>query len=79
MMNRRKKNSIYELTNGPGKLTQACGISRIHNGLNLTRRGKLYLAEGISSVDDSAIVATLRIGITVACDNPWRFFIAHNK
>lgn len=78
MVRRRKKSSIYELTNGPGKLTQACGISRSHNGLDLTQGGELYLAEGIS-VDDSAVIATSRIGITVACDKPWRFFITHNK
>ncbi|PTD93913.1 DNA-3-methyladenine glycosylase [archaeon SCG-AAA382B04] len=42
--NRGKK---QDLTNGPGKLTEALGISREQNGLNITKKeSSIYITEG---------------------------------
>jgi DNA-3-methyladenine glycosylase len=64
----------HELANGPGKLTIAMGITREHNGVDVTR-GTLRVcdAEDIVEVGVSA-----RIGITHNADWPLRFFIAGN-
>jgi DNA-3-methyladenine glycosylase len=61
------------LTSGPGRLCQALGITRAtHNGLDVT------LAESpLQMLDDgfrpSSILATPRIGISKAMDEPLRF------
>lgn len=63
------------LASGPGKLCQAFGLDRRYNGLDLTRSQLLVLDDGF--VPDE-IVTTTRIGIRLAADKPWRFYIAGN-
>ena len=73
-----------DLTNGPGKLTQAFGIaeapgetqSRFH-GTDLTAP-PLFLARG-EPVPDSAVETTSRIGISRGIDLPYRFLIAGDR
>ena len=66
----------YNLTNGPGKLCQAFGIGRNHNGADLTGNEIFILDdEKIRSKD---IGVSKRIGITRSVDLPWRFFIKNN-
>jgi DNA-3-methyladenine glycosylase len=62
-----------QLCSGPAKLTQALGIGRDHNGLDLTS-SCLIVAEG-EDIED--VVQTTRIGIKEATDKPWRFYL-HN-
>ena len=57
---------------GPGRLTQAMGIAREHNGADFTRP-PLYLARGRSR--PVAVAAGPRIGVTGATTRPWRFVI----
>jgi DNA-3-methyladenine glycosylase len=57
---------------GPGRLTQAMGISREHNGADFTRP-PLYLARGRGG--PVAVAAGPRIGVTVAAARPWRFVV----
>jgi DNA-3-methyladenine glycosylase len=68
----RRRRGLKEerlLTSGPGRLGQALGITRAHNGLALNespfqlfaRTGKVELVTGP------------RIGITKAVDQPWRY------
>lgn len=65
-----------ELASGPGKLTQAMAITRVHNGADLTR-GPLAVREpGAHRGFDIAV--TPRIGITQCADLPLRFFIRGN-
>lgn len=78
MKKARKMNSLKNLTNGPGKLTQALGINRSFNGLDLTIGNNLYLTEGIQ-VKKREIKATPRIGISQAKENLWRFIIKGNE
>lgn len=64
------------LTNGPGKLTEAFGITgEAHHGQMLTE-APLYLApatEGDGAIDRD-VVTSARIGITKGVERPWRFF-----
>lgn len=69
--------SDYQLTNGPGKLTQAMGIDIRLLGHPL-QRPPLYIVAGIT-VPESEIVATSRIGINRGQELPLRFHIKDNR
>jgi DNA-3-methyladenine glycosylase len=60
------------LCSGPGRLTQALGITGAHNGLALDVP-PFELRPPASPPD---IVADVRIGITKAPEQPWRFLAA---
>ncbi len=74
----RKTSDPYNLTSGPGKLTQALKVTKSQNGVDVTKKEELYVVNG-KHIDESEIVATSRIGIRVALDKPWRFHIAENE
>lgn len=74
MFKYRKTDKVTELTNGPGKLTQALNINKSLYGIDLTKHGELYITEGIK-IKKTNIIATPRIGITQAIDKKWRFLI----
>ena len=65
---------VRDLTNGPGKLCQAYGISSLHDGSSL-QTGVLRILAG-APYPDAAIAVSPRIGITRAADWPLRFFVA---
>lgn len=72
MRRRRSGRDDAILTNGPGKLCQAMGIDRRHDGADLCSDAEL------SIVDDGtppplAPAVTTRIGIRLATDQPWRW------
>jgi DNA-3-methyladenine glycosylase len=62
--------------NGPGKLTRAMGITRRHNGADLTK-GDLTVREPADPPKFETGVSP-RIGITHCADWPLRFFIRGN-
>ncbi len=66
---RRRRGREADLVNGPGKLTQALGITGLHDGADLT--GDLLRLE----LDDRPCryETTRRIGISKATSTPWRF------
>lgn len=66
-----------DLTNGPGKLCEALGISGALNGLSLQRK-PLVIREG-RTVSASEIETTPRIGISRAVDWPLRYLIRGNS
>ncbi len=66
-----------ELCSGPGKLTQALGISLEDNESDLTTGAVRILAPAAASAAPSIVVDT-RIGITRAIELPWRFCMAGN-
>ena len=68
-----------ELTNGPGKLCQALGLTRNENGIDLIESDMLYLTRGESTVPANHIGVSTRIGINVAQEHLWRFFIKGNE
>jgi len=68
---------IEDLANGPGKLTLALGITRNHNGVDVTE-GALTIHEP-EHKDRIHIEVSPRIGITYCVDWPLRFFIRGNR
>jgi DNA-3-methyladenine glycosylase len=68
--NRRTKNP-HELTKGPGRLAQALKIDKKEDGIDLCKKGPLYLAE--SKIPTNEIKVSKRIGITKEADRPLRF------
>jgi DNA-3-methyladenine glycosylase len=66
-----------QLANGPGKLTVAMGITRSHNGTDVTR-GSLVVREQACR-REVEIHVTPRIGITQSADLPLRFVMAGNR
>lgn len=77
MKRRRWADRLQDLTNGPGKLTRALGITLRHNGVDLTR-GPITIAEPSHS-ESFEIAVSPRIGITRNVDSPLRFYIAGNS
>jgi DNA-3-methyladenine glycosylase len=71
---RGRRKGAKDLTGGPGKLTQALGITRALNGADLTV-GPLTIRDiGISL----AARVTARIGISKSVDLPLRFVASDN-
>jgi len=63
-----------ELLRGPGNLARGLGLTRDHDGMDLTGAEKsLWLEEVGGEAGD--IVVTSRIGISRATDRPWRWFL----
>lgn len=71
---RMRRGRMDQLSDGPGKVCQALGITLEHNGLPLlSDGGPLWLEPGPTP---SVVVSTPRIGISKAADRPWRFVSA---
>ena len=78
MIERRQKNNLRELCNGPGKLTQAMAITKNHYGVDLC--GNELFIETVENFQPE-IVATKRINIDYAGDAAnflWRFIQKDN-
>jgi DNA-3-methyladenine glycosylase len=77
MRNRRPKaRTDLDLCSGPGKLTEALGITLEENGTRLDRPPFQILAP---AAERPEVVAGPRIGITKAVDLPWRFSAAGSR
>ena len=70
MKKNRKTNDLRNLANGPAKLTQALQITKEQYGSDLTKRGSLFITEGIKV---KKISANPRIGIKDATEKLWNF------
>lgn len=75
MRRRRHLHDIHALCSGPGKLTEALGVTIAHNGLPLDRE-PFSLHARTAPVE---VVAGVRIGITKAVDLPWRYGLKGSK
>lgn len=75
---RPKARRDIDLTNGPGKLCQALGIDRGHDGLDLTDALSAVRLEPREPVPDSELVQSPRIGLSVGKETPWRWHISEN-
>ena len=69
MRRRRHSDDERSLCSGPGKLTEALGITHKHNGLPLDAPPIALRA----SVSTPEVVAGVRIGLTKAVELPWRY------
>jgi len=75
MRERRGLHDLRLLCSGPGRVGQALGITREHNGLRLDRPP----FEVLAAPPGVEIVAGPRIGISKAMDVPWRFGLAGSR
>ncbi len=74
---RQRINKDVELTNGPGKLCRALGITGAMTGKSLQRK-PLLIREGPGVADDEVEV-TARIGITKSTDWLLRYIVRGSK
>ena len=76
MLKNRSKHG-KDLSNGPGKLTQAMDIDKSFNGLDATNKiGNLYVK---NSYENYEIKSSNRIGVKRDLERKLRFFISGNK
>jgi DNA-3-methyladenine glycosylase len=75
MRGRRGVEELRLLCAGPGRLCQALGVTRAHDGLPLDRP-PFELRDRRGDVE---IVTGPRIGITKAVDHPWRYGLAGSR
>ena len=75
MRERRGLRAARSLCSGPGKLCQALGVTREHDGLPLDRAPFMLLPRTVPV----EIVRGPRIGITKAVDLPWRYGLAGSR
>ncbi|MEI6351858.1 MAG: DNA-3-methyladenine glycosylase [Verrucomicrobiota bacterium] len=71
MAQRRGQQSLHSLCSGPGKLTQAFGISGVDHGLDLCA-GNVGFRHRFERAE---VEADCRIGISKAAHLPWRFLL----
>ncbi|HSL68503.1 MAG TPA: DNA-3-methyladenine glycosylase [Actinomycetota bacterium] len=76
MARRRGLDDERLLCAGPGRLCQALGVELAHDGVDLTEGEELWIGRGRRARD---VVATRRVGLTVAVDRPWRFVEAGTR
>jgi DNA-3-methyladenine glycosylase len=69
---RRGLEAVRALCSGPGKLCQALGITRVHDGLSLDEPPFEILARD----SEPPLAIGPRIGITRAVEQPWRYGLA---
>ncbi|HEY7604160.1 MAG TPA: DNA-3-methyladenine glycosylase [Gaiellaceae bacterium] len=72
---RRKLDDLRLLTAGPGRLCEALGVTREHDGLPLDRPPFVLLPRPVKP----EIVTAPRIGITRAADHPWRYVLKGSR
>jgi DNA-3-methyladenine glycosylase len=78
MRRRRRVGRDDELTNGPGKLTEALGIGLELNGVPLVG-GPIEISPRPGDSRAPVVVTGTRIGITKAAELPWRFCDATSR
>ena len=72
---RRRRGRSTGLTDGPGKLCQALGITLAHNGVDLCGPGPVLLVDDGTPPPGAPLVGP-RVGITKGVDTPWRFRVS---
>lgn len=68
-----------ELTNGPGKLCAALGVTGDDDGTDMTMAGSRIRLVDDGTPPPSHPLVTSRVGITTAVDRPWRFAVPDNR
>ena len=66
------------LARGPACLTQALGINKDHWGLDVLGSSPITLTQG-RRIDEAHIAAGPRVGVRLAADVPWRFWIRDDE
>ena len=73
MAHNRGTERLRDLTRGPGRLAEALRIDRSLDGLDLTRKGPLWLAR--DGQDAGEIGKSVRIGISREAERVLRFYL----
>ena len=73
----RPRRSMSDLTNGPGKLSVALGITSVMNGHRLDREP--FVLSSRSEGDKPRVSSSRRIGISRAKERRWRFYETGNR
>jgi DNA-3-methyladenine glycosylase len=77
MKKNRKIKNIFELTNGPGKLTKALAIDKSLNGIDSTnKKSQINFFDSKEKFETSC---SRRIGVSRDLPKQLRFFIKNNK
>lgn len=83
MADNRNNRPQIEWTNGPGKLSQAMGFNRSHNGQNLCRPDSVIWIEDQPDLGLNLVSCGPRIGLGKTPEPwlsmPWRYWIKENK
>jgi len=74
MRRARKTDRLRDLARGPGRLAAALGIDLRHDGLDLCRRGGLWIGDDGTRFE--SIGESVRIGLTKGADSRLRYFSA---
>jgi DNA-3-methyladenine glycosylase len=77
MKKRRELDDVRRLCSGPGKLTQALGITDCHHEMDLCVDPRHCFAQSANPTVD--VVADARIGISRSAHYPWRFTLRGSK
>lgn len=67
--------SDAELAKGPARLTSVLGLTRDDNGIDLTDPASPVRLLAGDPVPPSSILAGPRVGVAVAMDVPWRYWV----
>jgi DNA-3-methyladenine glycosylase len=78
MRARRGLERLEDLCSGPGKLTQALGVTLELNGTDLAA-GPVAIEAPPPGWEDVEVLVSTRIGITKAAELPWRFSVAGSR
>lgn len=71
----RRREKIQDLCSGPGKLSQAMGITGMQHGRDLCEDPDFCF---LPRKGRPEVIADVRVGISVAKDLPWRFLLANS-
>jgi DNA-3-methyladenine glycosylase len=74
---RRGRSSDRDLARGPGRLTQALGLSPEYKGCDLLGNGPVRLQA--RAAEPEMIMVGPRVGVSVEADRPWRFWIGDSR
>jgi len=72
MQENRNITNLKNLTNGPGKITQALEITKEHYGIDLTKKTEIYIEDGL---EVKKIKKSTRVGIKNGKEMLWNFQI----
>jgi DNA-3-methyladenine glycosylase len=77
MRRARKAVNLRDLTRGPGRLSAALKIDMRHDGIDLLRRGELWI--GSDGTEVGAVGESVRIGLTKGAEARLRYYVPGNR
>ncbi len=75
---RGERHRLHDLTNGPGKLCAALGITGDDDGSDLSAPGSRVQLCSDGTAPPSSPMVSARVGISRGIERPWRFAVPDN-